>query len=224
MSDEAPLVDFDDPPSTAARICSTMSEIGDIPKDGWNSAQSYAFRRIEDVTVRVRDVMGRNGLVCIPVASEVVSATPYETEKGKRATSVVIRQTYAFISTDDPSDRIEIQTIGEGADTQDKATTKALTAAYKYALLQSFAIGEGGDDGDARSGADDEPASDAATDEELTRIRAAVDLLPPEEKPLINAYWQLAKVGSISEKKIDRRAIPGFFALIDALASVRSSE
>jgi hypothetical protein len=216
------------PPSTIARICRVMAEIGDIPKNGWNKAQSYYFRRIEDVTVRVRDVMSENGLVCIPVESELIESIPYETDKGKRAHSILVRQTYAFVSVDDDSDRVHIQMIGEGADSLDKATTKALTGAFKYALLQSFAIGEAGDDPDGESGADGSSGSDetppesfSATPEDIERAKAALALAHEEDLPIVRSWCILVELGSLSKGHVDRRQLPGFFALLDALAQSR---
>jgi len=217
------------PTPTIARICRVMAEIGDIPKNGWNSAQSYAFRKSEDVTVRVRDVMSENGLVCIPVRSELLESVTREKANDKVARSVVIRQTYAFVSTDDPSDRVEVQMIGEGADSLDKATTKALTAAYKYALLQSFAIGEGDGDGDAQSGADDAPSGNeappsfSASPDEIEGAKDALALAHADDLAVVRNWCILAEFGSLSKGHVDRRQLPGFYALLDALASVRPS-
>jgi ERF superfamily len=209
--------------STAERIRKVMAEIGDIPKNGWNSAQSYAFRKMDDVAVRVRDCMSANGLICIPTEAELLQATEYQTDKGKRGLDVIVRETYHFISTDDPTDVIPAQIIGEGSDTQDKATTKALTAAYKYLLLQSFAIGEGDGDGDAQSGANgnDEPESNSASPEEIDRAKAALALAHPDDLPLIRSWCLLVEYGSLSKGHVDRRQLPGFFALLDALAKAR---
>ena len=38
---------------------------------------------------------------------------------------------------------ITIESVGEGADSQDKASGKAMTYCYKYALLRTFAIPTG---------------------------------------------------------------------------------
>jgi hypothetical protein len=221
---EVDPIDYDPPPSTIARICSVMGEIGDIPKNGWNAAQKYSFRKIEDVTVRVRDVMHAHGLVCLPIASELVESVPYETEKGKRAHSILVLQTYAFVSVDDDSDRVLVQMLGEGADSLDKATTKALTGAYKYALLQSFAIGEGGDDPDGSSGADDnpeDPEPNKATPEEIERAKSALALAHADDLGIVRSWCLLAQFGSLSKERVDRRLLPAFHALLDALAQSR---
>jgi hypothetical protein len=51
----------------------------------------------------------------------------------------------AEVSTNAQNRMITIESIGSGIDSQDKATGKALTYAYKYALLRLFAIPTGED-------------------------------------------------------------------------------
>lgn len=53
--------------------------------------------------------------------------------------------TYRFVNVDNPSEYIEIKTYGDGIDTGDKATGKAMTYADKYALLKAYKISTGDD-------------------------------------------------------------------------------
>ena len=53
--------------------------------------------------------------------------------------SVVVKARYSLVSADDGSAH-EVVVYGEGADTSDKATAKAETAAYKTAAIQAFCI------------------------------------------------------------------------------------
>lgn len=52
---------------------------------------------------------------------------------------------YRIINVEDPSDYIEVVSCGDGADTQDKGTGKAMTYAYKYMWLRTFALATGED-------------------------------------------------------------------------------
>ncbi len=75
----------------------------------------------------------------------------YETKSGTVMQSItldaLIRFTHAASGT-----FIEVMSSGEGSDTGDKASNKALTGAYKYALRQTFCI-ETGDDPDEHASA-----------------------------------------------------------------------
>lgn len=53
--------------------------------------------------------------------------------------------TYRFVNVDNPQEYIEIKTYGDGIDTGDKATGKAMTYADKYALLKAYKISTGED-------------------------------------------------------------------------------
>ena len=70
----------------------------------------------------------------------------YETKNGTTMQSITLDATIRF--THAPSKTwIDVMSSGEGSDTGDKASNKALTGAYKYAIRQTFCI-ETGDDPD----------------------------------------------------------------------------
>lgn len=52
---------------------------------------------------------------------------------------------YRIVNAEDPTDFIEVVSCGDGADTQDKGAGKAMTYAYKYMWLRTFAIPTGED-------------------------------------------------------------------------------
>jgi len=62
---------------------------------------------------------------------------------------VTIEAEFDFVAACDGSKHV-VKTFGEAMDSGDKATNKAMSAAYKYALMQAFAIPtEGDNDADA---------------------------------------------------------------------------
>ena len=89
-----------------------------------------------------------HGLCILPRCTErtVVERT---NAKGTALFYVTVRAEFDFVSAADGS-RHTVVTYGEAMDSGDKATNKAMSAAYKYALLQTFAIPtEGDNDADA---------------------------------------------------------------------------
>lgn len=52
---------------------------------------------------------------------------------------------YRIVNGEDPTDYIEVVSCGDGADTQDKGAGKAMTYAYKYMWLRTFALPTGED-------------------------------------------------------------------------------
>lgn len=67
----------------------------------------------------------------------------YGKEKINRITTVNV--TYRIVNTEKPEEYIDVSSSGTGVDTQDKGVGKAMTYAYKYMLLRTFAIPTGDD-------------------------------------------------------------------------------
>lgn len=64
---------------------------------------------------------------------------------------VTVEAEFDFVCAEDGSKHV-VRTFGEAMDSADKATNKAMSAAYKYAAFQAFAIPtEGDNDADAQT-------------------------------------------------------------------------
>lgn len=130
-----------------AAVQKGLSKLG-IAKDRKNVQQGYAFRGIDDVYNALAPLLAEHGLCILPrVLSRVV--TERRTKQDTALFSVVVDMEFDLVSAADGS-KHTIRTIGEAMDSGDKATNKAMSAAYKYACLQTFAIPtEGDNDADA---------------------------------------------------------------------------
>jgi hypothetical protein len=119
-----------------------------ISKDRRNSQQNYSFRGIDDVYNALSPLLAKHHLCILPRVLKR-EATSYESKTGGTIFNVVVEAEFDFISADDGSAHV-IKTFGEAMDSADKATNKAMSAAYKYAAFQAFAIPtEGDNDADA---------------------------------------------------------------------------
>lgn len=119
-----------------------------IGKGRRNEQHGYAFRGVDDIYNAVARLLSTHGLCILPRCTErtVVERT---NAKGTALFYVTVRAEFDFVSAADGS-RHTVVTYGEAMDSGDKATNKAMSAAYKYALLQTFAIPtEGDNDADA---------------------------------------------------------------------------
>ena len=121
-----------------------------ISKSRRNQQQGYSFRGIDDVYNVVGPLLGQHGL-CILPRMLARSCEERQTAKGGTLFYVVVEAEFDMVSAEDGSKHV-IRTFGEAMDSADKATNKAMSAAYKYALMQAFAIPtEGDNDADAHS-------------------------------------------------------------------------
>ena len=119
-----------------------------ISKDRSNQQQGYKFRGIDDCLNALAPLLSRNNLVILP---EVIERETVErqTRQGGALFYVTVKVRFVFVNVEDAS-RHDVVTYGEAMDSADKATNKAMSAAYKYAVIQAFCIPtEGENDADA---------------------------------------------------------------------------
>ena len=114
-----------------------------IAKTRRNQQQGYDFRGIDDVYDSLAPIIAKAGLCVIPRMTERTSSER-ETAKGGVLFYVVVRAEFDFVSCRDGSIHTAV-TYGEAMDSGDKATNKAMSAAYKYACFQTFCIPIKGD-------------------------------------------------------------------------------
>jgi len=132
-----------------AAITDEMSKEG-ISKTGKNQQQGYAFRGIDQVLNALSPMLAKHKLNILPRCIERTSIER-TTQKGGVLFYVTVKSDFDFVSAVDGS-KHTVTTFGEAMDSADKATNKAMSAAYKYAAFQAFCIPtEGDNDADAHT-------------------------------------------------------------------------
>jgi len=135
------------------KIVAIMQDVAYLQKDDNVGTEKSSYKAIseEKVTSAVRESMIKNKIVILPVKQTTEEIfTEYEkeaygkTEKKQRLMTRV-DTTYKIINAEKPEESIEVVSSGSGVDSQDKGIGKAMTYAYKYMLLRSFAIPTGND-------------------------------------------------------------------------------
>jgi hypothetical protein len=111
---------------------------GGISKDRKNQAQGYSFRGIDDMYNTLSPMLAKEGLVILP-RYEDRQVTEREGKSGNALFYTTLRGDFTFRSVKDGSE-VHVSTYGEAMDSGDKATNKAMSAALKYALMQTFTI------------------------------------------------------------------------------------
>jgi len=113
-----------------------------------------------DVLAEVKPAEVEFGVYSYPIKRDVIltdtltSTTEYQGEMKEKITIFMrIKTIYRFVNIDNPNDYLEIETLGDGVDSQDKAPGKAMTYADKYALLKAYKI-ETGEDPDQKLSGD----------------------------------------------------------------------
>jgi hypothetical protein len=131
------------------QVQADLAKVG-ISKDQRNAQQGYNFRGIDAVYNALAPLLAVNGLCILPKVIER-TVTQQTSKSGGILFYVVVLMEFHFVASEDASTHI-ISTYGEAMDSGDKATNKAMSAAYKYACMQAFCIPtEGDNDTDAQT-------------------------------------------------------------------------
>lgn len=119
-------------------IPAVMAEIGAIGKDSWNKqGQGFAYRGIDAVMNALSPAMTKYKMFVIPKTLDQ-RREERQTSKGGTLIYSICTVEYTFYAEDGSS--VSAKVIGEGMDSGDKATNKAMSAAFKYACFQTFCI------------------------------------------------------------------------------------
>ena len=128
------------------KINEVMKNIEYLTKDDKVEFGTTKYKAIseEKVTTAVREQLVKQGIVIVTVEQESENKELIRTDKSvNMLTTVHVR--YRIQNIDDVNDFVEVESNGTGVDTQDKGVGKAMTYAYKYMLLRTFAIPTGED-------------------------------------------------------------------------------
>ena len=203
-------------PAVYAAIAACTKAIGrtGIEKNRKNTQQGFAFRGIDDVYNTLSSVLADNQLCIIPrvVRREV---TERNTQKGGVLFYVVVEVEFDIVCAVDGSHHMA-RVCGEAMDSADKATNKAMSAAYKYMALQLFCIPtEADNDADATT-YEVAPQDNGPTDKgrkvldaiKAAATEAAVVELKPRIGALTGADRQAAITASVARIAALRAATP----------------
>lgn len=133
----------------AQSLVEIMKSVGAIAKKDKNTSQGFNFRGIDSVVNAVAPALQQWGVVVVPHVEDY----QYESvEIGKNRTvmgHVKVKVTYTFIGS--AGDAISATVVGEAMDSGDKATAKAMSVAFRTALLQALCLPTDDLDPDASS-------------------------------------------------------------------------
>lgn len=200
-----------------------LAKIG-ITKSRTNQqGATYKFRGIDDIFNTVSPLLAQHGLCILPrvLSRECVER---QTGQGKAIFYVTVEVEFDFVAAEDGS-KHTVKTFGEAMDVSDKATNKAMSAAYKYAALQAFAIPTEGDNDTENNTHEVAPAAAKAfaqppkaqplTESQVADFNAAIDAASDGqglEAAFKTAYRAAHAVG-------DQKSIRTFTAKKDAKKS-----
>lgn len=124
-------------PKIYEAIAGAMSEIGAISKEKRNQQQGFMYRGVDDVMNALQPILVKYKIFIVP---EVLEQTREErmTKSGSSIKYTILKVGYTFYTDDGSS--VSTVVVGEGMDSADKSSNKAMSVAFKYACFQVFCI------------------------------------------------------------------------------------
>ncbi len=178
------------------RMHKIMKDVSYVQKEDKKVNNQYKFVAHDAVTAKIRPALLEHGVMAIPSYFDI-------SVDGNR-TNCSISMT--FVNVDCPTDFFTIPCagFGQGIDPQDKGAGKAMSYAYKYALLKVFALETG-----------DDPEKDNIDHDSQAQIderKAEIDALYKKIFDCLNANRNIGKVAFLSwwnaaESKADRATL-----------------
>ena len=120
-----------------AAVAAQLAKDG-ISKSRNNAQQGFKFRGIDETLNALAPLLSSHGLVVLPrmLSREL---TERQSRNGGVLFSVVVDAEFDFVAVEDGS-KHTVKTYGEAMDSGDKATNKAMSIAYKYAVFLGFCV------------------------------------------------------------------------------------
>jgi hypothetical protein len=169
------MTETTDKPTVVEALLAVMADVQAVGKGDRNNQQGYNFRGIDAVINAVGPAFRKHSVIAVPAKSEA-RYRDVQTSTGKPSRECTVTVTYRFYGP--AGDFIEVEVPGESMDFGDKGAPKAMSVAYRIALLQALCIPT------------DEPESDAQSYERSARpAQPEPQWERPAPEPVTDQAW-----------------------------------
>lgn len=213
-------------PAPTNVVAALARVMGDLPGIGRteHSEQGYDYRGIESITRHAQSLFARYGIVFVPrVERREVKELTINNRPWTEDQAWIV---YRIYGPGGVEDYIEVGPfVGLGRDNSDKGMNKAMTQAFKYALIQTLCIGDAKDDPD-REVAHEADAKRGPVDPDRQArldLAARIRTLTPVDKEQIRSFCDENKIPRVTAQMTDAQ-LEQVDALVDTLLIGRDAE
>lgn len=129
-------------------IPAILADVEAIGKNRTNKQQGFAFRGIDDVMNTLHPLLAKHKVFPTCEVTDI-TRSERETKSGGTMFCVTLKAKYTLHAED--GSHVCTEAAGEAMDTADKATNKAMSSCYKYAMFQLLCIPTEAVDADAET-------------------------------------------------------------------------
>lgn len=168
-------------------LAAVMAAVTAVGKDGRNESQGYRFRGIDGVLNAVGPALRANGVIILP---ELLDMTDEVIEVGQRRTRmarVTVKVRYSFVASD--GSVLHAVVPGEAMDSSDKAASKAMSVAFRTALIQALALPTDEPDPDETTHERSTPPP-PMTQEQQLQVAEALASLDGDQSDAVKKWWK----------------------------------
>lgn len=190
---------YEGPPMIYGKLAKVMAELPAVGKDSVNQQQGWNFRGVDAVVNAISPALRKHGVVVVPQVVECAYRDTTTAGRDPRPTrEVTVRVSYTFYAEDGSS--VTATVPGESLDQSDKGSAKAMSVAFRIALLQVFALPTSEPDPDASYHTRDGGSAMTATVGHIT-LKTLTEATQPEH---FTTAWAI-----VTEHAAADRAVPG---------------
>lgn len=180
-------------------IAKIMEEVPAISKNKKNAQQGFMYRGIDEVMNAFQPLFAKYKVFTVPQILEQ-KREERTSAKGNLLIYSICTIQYTFYAED--GSFIQATVIGEGMDSGDKATNKAMAIALKYALFQVFCIPTEDDPDNATQNIQENISEKLIDTTKIEALKMAVQNKGLTEEQLVKglAHWNYKSLAEIKEK------------------------
>lgn len=173
------------------KIAAIMQDVQYLAKDDHVKFGQTSYKALseEKVTSIMRAELMKYKLVVFPIEQNA--------SRSGNISHVDVK--YRMVNVENPEEYIEIASAGDGADTQDKGSGKAMTYAFKYMWLRTFALPTGEDPDKISSDELDAKAAQAMEQRQIICERCGKDVYPVKKRN--GEIWNVSDMEVYSRRK-----------------------
>jgi hypothetical protein len=211
-------------PNIYQTLLKAMEKVGYVQKTATIKMAQGTYKAVthDKVTSEVRGALMEQGVIAFPVL--IKRETGLITVKKEYNGTTSLKEemytkcdlVYRFQNVDDKQDFVDVPSIGDGQDAQDKSAGKALSMAVKNAILKALML-ETGENEEDRS--DAMPTSQTAAPAKSPVVAQSKRVEKPVEPPRLVNPQEVATLASLIEKTAsDTRSICEHYGVGNLLA------
>lgn len=136
--------------NAAQALIAVMQDVRSVAKKDRNTQQGFDFRGIDSVIDEVGPALRKHGVLLLPNVEEITTET-YQTKGGTAMRNVTAKVSWTVVGPEGDILQAPLRTVGEAADSGDKAISKAQSVAHRIIMIQALCIPTGQPDPDGES-------------------------------------------------------------------------